>query len=271
MTKNAFLISILAVMLFVIPMKSQNQYDKKLKLAWTEEFDYSGLPDKSKWDYETGYVRNNELQYYTCKNIENARVADGYLIIEAIKKDSSDMKYTSASINTYGKKHFFRGRLEIRAKLPSGRGIWPAIWMLGVDFPEKGWPECGEIDIMEYVGYDTETIYSTVHTPGHIENKTKNPKQGDKGVQSKTRVSDATSEFHIYAMEWTEDCLIFFIDGKKTFTYTRKDRPESYWRFDKEHYLIINLAVGGTWGGLKGIDETIFPAKYYIDWIRYYN
>lgn len=242
----------------------QAQYNQQLKLAWSEEFNYEGLPDPAVWDYETGYIRNHEAQYYT-RNKKNAYVSNGCLVITAHKEKVDTFSYTSASINTLGKMEFFRGRIEVCAKIPTGKGSWPAIWMMGTDRSSVGWPECGEIDIMENVGYDPLRIHATVHTPGS--------KRDPEAVirSNSVKLNDAFSAFHVFAVEWYADRLDFFVDEKLILSYRKDDQLPEYWRFDKPHYLLLNLAVGGAWGGSQGIDNSIFPLKYYVDWVRYYN
>jgi beta-glucanase (GH16 family) len=238
---------------------------EKLKLVWAEEFDGSGLPDPATWSYEVGMIRNQEAQYYTEGRLENARVEGGCLVIEARKEEFAGAKCTSASVNNLGKRQFFRGRVEIRAKIPTGVGSWPAIWMMGTDIPRVGWPECGEIDIMENVGYEPDTIYATVHTPGSVSR----PGLVTRGGQ--IDIPTPFADFHIYAVEWRADRLDFYLDGRKYFTYAKDSRYPDYWRFDKPMYLLLNLAIGGNWGGTHGIDDTIFPLEYYIDYVRYYR
>jgi beta-glucanase (GH16 family) len=238
---------------------------RKFKLVWAEEFNYSGLPDPELWSYEVGFIRNQEAQYYTEGRLENARVEGGCLVIEARKEDFGGAKYTSASVDTLGKKDFLYGRIEVRAKIPTGIGSWPAIWMMGTDIPRVNWPECGEIDIMENVGYEPNTIYATVHTPGSVNN----PGLVTRGGH--IDIPDPFADFHVYAVEWGEDGLDFFFDGQKYFMYKKDTRYPDYWRFDKPFYLLLNTAIGGNWGGQKGIDDSIFPLKYYIDFIRYYH
>jgi len=238
---------------------------EKLKLVWAEEFDGSGLPDPATWSNEVGMIRNQEAQYYTEGRLENARVEGGCLVIEARKEEFAGAKYTSASVNTLGKREFFRGRVEVRAKIPTGVGSWPAIWMMGTDIPRVGWPECGEIDIMENVGYEPDTIYATVHTPGSVNR----PGLVTRGGH--VDIPDPFADFHIYAVEWRADRFDFYLDGRKYFTYAKDSRYPDYWRFDKPMYLLLNLAIGGNWGGTHGIDDTIFPLEYYIDYVRYYQ
>jgi beta-glucanase (GH16 family) len=247
------------------------------KLVWSDEFDKPGLPDPVKWGYETGFIRNNEAQFYTASRKENARVENGLLIIEARKehfpnpdfKPDSERKgraaaeYTSASLTTDGKASWTGGRFEVKAKVPGGRGTWPAIWMLGNNRRDVGWPTCGEIDIMEFVGYDPGLIHANVHTAKF--NHMKHTGRGDK-----IQIPDAASAFHIYALEWFPDRMDFFLDGKKYFTCKNDNGGDDSWPFDKPQYLILNLAIGGAWGGQKGIDDGIFPARFEIDYVRVY-
>jgi len=251
-------------------------------LVWSDEFDYTGLPNESKWNYEQGFVRNRELQYYTKARKENARVEDGHLVIEARKEDwpNPDYRdnasprrwqrsrktadYTSASLITRGKANWTYGRIEVRAKLPAGKGVWPAIWMLGTNIREVGWPRCGEIDIMEYVGFDPNTIFANVHMAKY--NHVKGTGKG-----SKIKADKPYASFHTYAIEWTPETMNFFFDENKYFTFNNEHGGVDIWPFDQPHYLILNLAIGGSWGGQKGIDESIFPQKFLIDYVRVYR
>jgi beta-glucanase (GH16 family) len=244
---------------------SPSDTTKKYALIWSEEFNYSGLPDSTIWDYETGYVRNNEKQYYTYKRSENARVEDGMLVIESRKENWKGFAYTSASINTLGKDSFpVNSRIEIRAKLPKGKGIWPALWMMGTDIKTVNWPACGEIDIMEYLGRTPGVIYGTFHW--------KDASRSDSALHrskgDSTRCNDASENFHVYGLERTADKLTFFVDNNYFFDF----RPDSSVKkdlFQHPYYLLINTAVGGDWGG--EIDTTIFPQKYYVDWVRVFD
>jgi beta-glucanase (GH16 family) len=234
------------------------------KLVWSDEFDKPGLPDPSKWGYEEGFVRNNEKQYYTRERMENARVENGKLILEARKEEFKNGHYTSASLTTRGKASWTTGRIEVRAKLPRGNGMWPAIWMLGNDVKHAGWPACGEIDIMEYVGFDPDTIHANVHT------KKYNHMRGN-GRGSTLKVPAPFDGFHNYILEWHADRLDFFVDDQKNFTCKDEGTGEDAWPFNMPEYLILNIAVGGAWGGQKGIDDTIFPQRMEIDYVRAYQ
>jgi beta-glucanase (GH16 family) len=223
------------------------------KLVWADEFNNSGLPDGSKWDYEEGFVRNNELQYYTKARLENAHIENGNLTIEARKDNFQGHAITSASLITKGKASWTYGRMEMRAQIPTGKGSWPAFWMLGTNIDQVGWPACGEIDIMENVGFDPDVIVGSVHLPGIFKN-------------GWFKASAPYNGFHIYAVEWFADRLDFYYDNNKYFTYTKSGTGP----FDKSHYLILNIAVGGSWGGQQGVDDSIFPLKMIIDYVRVY-
>ena len=252
------------------------------ELVWSDEFDKSGLPDPSKWVHEEGFIRNHELQYYTKGRSENARVADGMLLLEARKerfknpaydpgvaggdnwkRAREQAEYTSASITTRGKAAWTCGKIEVRAKLPTGKGMWPAIWMLGLD-RSQGWPACGEIDIMENVGFDPDVIHANIHT------KKYNHVMGtNKG--SRITIPKPYEDFHNYSIEWYPDRIDFFVDGQKYFTYGNEGTGADAWPYDKDHYLILNIAVGGDWGGQQGIDDSIFPQQMVVDYVRVYQ
>jgi beta-glucanase (GH16 family) len=236
------------------------------KLVWSDEFDYEGLPDKDKWDYEEGFVRNHESQYYTRDRLENARVERGTLIIECRREDFTlpnhePVEYTAASLITQNKASWQYGRIEVRAKLPQGKGVWPAIWTLGTNVSHVGWPACGEIDIMEFVGKEPNNIYGTVHFA--IDGK----HQSEGGKLETTKPSD---DFHIYAIEWYSDRIDFFFDSTKykTFLVDKAGKGEGN-PLRAPHYLLLNFALGGEWGG--PIDESVVPQQYLIDYVRIYS
>ncbi|WP_170108993.1 glycoside hydrolase family 16 protein [Prolixibacter denitrificans] len=251
----------LALLLCFFPLIINAQ---ELQLVWSDEFDYEGLPDSTKWNYETGLVRNNESQYYTDHRLENARVEDGKLIITARKEPYEGAEYTSASLNTKKTFNFTYGRIEVRARLPKGRGVWPAIWTLGSNIDSVGWPACGEIDIMEYVGSNPDTIYANVHTRDYNHNL-------GTGRGDKIRHEHASDEFHVFAVDWYHDQLIFSIEGVPYFACKDNGEGEGAWPFTKPQFLLINLAIGGSWGGQQGIDDSVFPVEYQIDYVRIYQ
>lgn len=234
------------------------------KQVWEEEFNYTGLPNPAFWSYEVGFVRNQEKQYYTKARDKNVRVEDGHLIIESHKEDYEGANYTSGSIHTWNKQHFKYGRIEVKAKLPTGFGTWPAIWMLGTNRDKVGWPECGEIDIMENVGFNPDVIHANIHTDKY--NHAEGTGKGDQ-----IEVEAPYNQFYIYAVEWSPVKIDFFIDDQKYFTYENEGTGEAAWPFDQDFYLILNTAIGGTWGGKEGIDDSIFPQQYLIDYVRYYQ
>jgi beta-glucanase (GH16 family) len=231
---------------------------------WHDEFNKDGLPDTGKWGYDVGGHGwgNNELEFYT--NGKNAFVRNGKLVIEARKEEADDNNYTSARLVTKGKAAFLYGRFEIKAKLPPGKGLWPAIWLLSEDDAYGRWPRSGEIDIMEQVGYDPDNIHVTVHTEAynHI-----------KGTQKTAiwPVPTATTAFHVYRVDWMPGIIRGFIDDTQVFSFTNDGAGAAYWPFDKKFYLLLNLAVGGNWGGAHGIDKNAFPARMEIDYVRVYR
>jgi beta-glucanase (GH16 family) len=232
-------------------------------LAFSDEFDAAGALDPAKWGYEIGYIRNDEKQSYTSRS-ENVRAEGGNLVIEARKEAYQGYGYTSASINTLGRFEFLYGRVEVRAKLPTGNGTWPAIWMLGTNRTQVGWPACGEIDIMENVGFDPLRIHGSVHTAAY------NHTIGTQKSASVT-IAGPWEDFHVYAMEWFADHIDVFVDGQKYFTFRNEGTGSRAWPFDKPQYLLVNLALGGAWGGQQGIDDSHFPHRYLIDYVRIYR
>ncbi|MCR5889133.1 glycoside hydrolase family 16 protein [Hymenobacter sp. J193] len=243
------------------------------ELAWQDEFDQNGLPNPAKWGYDEGGSGwgNKELQYYTKARSENARVENGNLVIEARREQlNPGNAYTSARLVSLGGPgkggSQAYGRFEIRAQLPGGRGTWPAIWMLpdNWQYGNKSWPDNGEIDIMEYVGYDPGVVHASTHCNKYYF-RTNNQKTAT------IQVPDATSAFHVYAVEWTPESITAFMDGKAYFTSTNERTGWEAWPWDHPFHLLLNVAVGGEWGGAKGIDETAFPQRMLVDYVRIYN
>jgi beta-glucanase (GH16 family) len=235
--------------------------DPTWKLAWADEFDQPGQPDAQHWTYEHGLIRNGEAQFYTVNRPENARVADGNLIITARKEAWEKVGYTSASLTTEGRFAFTGGKVEIRAQIPAGRGTWPALWTLGSDLGDHGWPGCGEIDLMEYVGMQPDRLHFTVHTQAF--NHTK-------GTQRGTHITCPSPwvGFHRYGLVWTSQQLTWYFDDRPVFAYANDGQGHDHWPFDRPQFILINLAIGGGWGGQKGIDDAIFPAEFRIDYVR---
>lgn len=234
--------------------------------TWTDEFEKDGEPDQTIWGYDLGAGGwgNNESQEYT-KNSENARVEKGNLIIEA--KRMPNLNYTSARLVTKNKKDFLYGRIEIKALLPTGIGTWPAIWTLASkdSYGDAYWPDNGEMDIMEHVGYDQNRVHANIHT------KSFNHSIGTNKGNSKI-VENASQEFHLYRLDWYPNKVEFFIDDKMLFQFQKLNTYGWHeWPFDKAQHLLLNIAVGGNWGGQQGVDHSIFPQKMLVDYVRYYK
>lgn len=243
------------------------------QLIWQDEFEYHGLPDSSLWSYDIGDAcdqpagcgwGNNELQYYTASRTQNARVEKGDLIIEAHLENFNNRKFTSARLHTRNLHHIKYGKIDVRAKLPYGRGTWAAIWLLPVDNVYGGWPQSGEMDVMEYVGYIPDSIFGTIHTQDF---------NGIVGTQVTNNmfIPDAYNDYHIYSLEWEENQLRWYVDNVLYHSYLKSSEDHGEWPFDQEFYLIVNLAVGGNWGGKEGVDESIFPQQFVIDYVRIFE
>ena len=273
MKKHCFLLSFFLPLIFItlfLQSCEESKVEKTNEPVWSDEFDYKGAPDSTKWGYDIGNGcpklcgwGNNQLEHYTDR-ARNVRVENGKLIIEAHKEDFGDMHYTSTRLVSRHKGDWKYGRIEIMANLPKGKGTWPAIWMLPTDWEYGGWPASGEIDIMEHVGYSPDSIFGTVHTQSfnHI-NGTE--------VGEQRFIPTSENEFHLYAIEWTNEKIDFFIDQEKYFTFKNQGKSFAEYPFDKKFYLILNIAVGGNWGGKHGVDESIFPVKMEVDYVRVYN
>lgn len=244
----------------------------KKHLVWSDEFNYMGLPDPQKWSYDLGDAcdkpcgcgwGNHESQFYTDRR-ENARVENGHLVIEARREKTGTRDYSSARLVSKNKGDWKYGHIEIRAKLPSGVGIWPAIWMLPTDTAHGGWPRSGEIDIMENVGYLPDSVFGTVHTERF---------NGMKGTQKSVGTFSKTlaDDFHRYAIEWDTEKIDFLVDGKVFNSFKNRHEGVDAWPFDRHFHLLLNVAVGGGWGGKMGVDDSIFPQKMLVDYVRVYQ
>jgi beta-glucanase (GH16 family) len=238
-------------------------------LVWSDEFNGTGAPDPVKWGYDLGNNGwgNNEVQNYT-NLTQNARQENGSLIITALKVNNV---WTSARLLTNNKYEFKYGRVVFRAKLPVGIGTWPALWMLGENLSSKGWPACGEIDVMEHVGKNPGWVHSSVHSPSSY--------GGTVNTDIKF-VNTFNTEFHTYQLNWTYEKLEFRIDSVLFYTYKPSVRNASTWPFDKAFFIIMNIAMGGNWGsapqyetgGLKnGIEPSLYQATMEVDYVRVYQ
>jgi beta-glucanase (GH16 family) len=264
---NKYLLGIVCLM--TISSCAIFQKANKYQLVWADEFNYEGYPDENKWSYDLGNGcpncnwGNNENQYYT-NGLRNAKVENGQLIINAIKEDIYTYHYTSSRLITKYKGDWKYGKIEVRAKLPAGRGIWPAIWMLPTDWEYGGWPESGEIDIMEFVGYQPDSIYGSAHSKTYYHSI---GTQKTKGLF----LNDTNRNYHTYGITWDENTISFTVDGKSYFKVLNEKTGFKAWPFDKRFHLLLNVAVGGFWGGAKGIDDTIFPQRMEVDYVRVYQ
>jgi beta-glucanase (GH16 family) len=251
-----------AVLVSLLPLSLHAQ---QWKLVWADSFDtYTGLPDTSKWSWQVGDNGwgNNEKEYYSDKRLENTRVENGNLIIEAHRDFWLNHEYTSGRIRTVNKGDWLYGRFEVRAKLPYGGGTWPAIWMMPTDNAYGGWPKSGEIDIMEHVGNDPGVIHFSAHSLKYYW------RIGTEKTAT-TIQNDFADAFHVYTMEWSPDSIRGYLDQRKYFTATNEHSDWQAWPFDKRFHFILNIALGGDWGGV--IDNNIFPQRMTIDYVKAYT
>ena len=247
-------------LIFLMVSSALMAQPKGKKLVWEEQFNNKDL-NENNWNFEEGDGcpncgwGNNEPQLYTK---ENHHLVDGNLIITA-KNDNG--KYTSTRINTKGKQEFTYGYIEARAKIPVGQGMWPAFWMLGSNIDQVGWPKCGEIDILEYVGKEPNIIFTSLHTQDS---------HGNTINTKKTTIENIEQGFHIYAIDWTTDKIDFFVDYKLVYTFNPAVKNASTWPYDKPFFILLNVAVGGNFGGPE-INDAIFPQEFIVDYIKVYQ
>lgn len=243
-------------------------------LVWSDEFTGTGAPDATKWTFDTQGNEwdwgNKELQNYTPASQHNAWLENGSLVIEARKEkytwpgDNQQRDYTSARLRTINKGDWLYGKVEVRALLPTGKGMWPAIWMLPTDDAYGGWPKSGEIDIMENVGYEPNKIVCTAHSESY------NFTIGNQ-ISKNIAVADPHVNWHVYSMEWNANKLDLLIDGAVVLSYPNPKTGSAAWPFDKRFHLLLNVAVGGSWGGQQGVDDAIFPQRMLVDYVRVYE
>lgn len=237
-------------------------------LVFADEFDVDGAPNPEFWSYDLGTGQNgwgnNELQFYTDRP-ENIIVQNGYLIITARNEQFQGSGYTSARIKTQNLFSQKYGRFEARIKLPFGRGMWPAFWMLGSNFEQVGWPQCGEIDIMEYLGNKPTEVFGTLHGPGFA---------GAESIGKKYTLPTGRfdTDFHVFGVEWTENHINWYVDNVLYSQLTRKDIEDAggQWVFDNDFFMLLNLAVGGNLPGSPNAD-TLFPQRMIVDYVRVYQ
>lgn len=230
---------------------------------FADEFNYTGTPDTTKWGYDLGGNGwgNQELEYYT-DSLKNANVSNGVLHVTAVKQFLGGMNYTSARMVSKNSGYLLYGRVEASAKLPPGKGTWPAIWMLPNDWVYGNWPNSGEIDIMEQVGFDPLNVHFSVHNAVN---------NGGNSHTETTNIPTDTSAFHKYRMDWTPYAIRGYYDDVEIFTFVNPGTGSNQWPFNQKFHALINLAIGGTWGGSQGVDPNIFPATMQVDYIRFYR
>jgi len=237
-------------------------------LVWADEFETDGAPDSTKWSFDTKGNEwawgNNEKQFYTKNDSDNAFIKNGILYITALKEESENKGYTSARLITQKNGGWLYGIVEVKARIPKGRGIWPAIWMMPVSSEYGNWPASGEIDIMEHVGYMPDSVFATVHTQSY------NHGIGTQKGKSAS-LQNIYDDFHVYKLEWEPEQYTVYFDDTKIFTFVNEKTGYKEWPFDKPFYLILNVAVGGNWGGKMGINDSIFPQSMEVDYVRVYQ
>jgi len=249
------------IVLVLISSSLNYAQNQNRKLVWEENFDSKTL-NRDSWNFDIGNGcpdlcgwGNNERQIYT---ETNHTLKEGNLIIQAQLENDV---FTSTKITTKGKKQFLYGRFEARAKLPVGHGLWPAFWMLGSNISTIGWPKCGEIDILEYIGREPHMVFTSLHTQDS---------HGETINTKKTKFDTIEEGYHIYAMDWTKDKIEFFVDSKLVYTFQPSIKNDDTWPFNQPFYLIVNLAVGGNFGGPE-VDKSVFPQQFSIDYIKVYQ
>lgn len=233
------------------------------KLVWADEFDVDGAPNPQNWSYELmhkGQVNNEEQEYVN--SLENAWVEDGLLHVKAIKEGE---RITSARMITRGKQHWLYGRVEASIKLPKGKGVWPAFWMMPEESAYGGWPNSGEIDIMEFVGYMPDVVHGTVHTGKY--NHMIGTQRG-----TNTPLPTCSDDFHTYSLEWAPERIDIAVDGNVYFSFENDGTGDTgTWPFNRPFYIILNVAFGGGWGGAEGVDYSVLPCDMQVDWVRVYQ
>jgi len=276
--KNLFILVVFSMLISTVSCSSNQPSSPSSKstpitppegwqLVWSDEFEGDSInPENWGFDLGAGGWGNGEAENYTSR-VENARVEEGMLVIEARQEKYEDSYFTSARLKTQGLQEFQFGRIEARIKVPAGKGLWPAFWMLGNDFSRTAgigalWPFCGEIDIMEYIGREPDLIMGTLHGPGYA---------GAVGIGKWNRQEyNIADEFHTYAIEWEAGQINWFYDGVEYFSVVKSDIGDREWVFDKPFFIILNLAVGGQLPGPVGLDVK-FPVQMYVDYVRVFK
>jgi len=245
----------------VAPIDSNWSFESTPSFA--DEFNYNGTPDTSKWGYDLGGGGwgNQELEYYT-NSLKNAYVSNGLLHITALQENLGGMGYTSARMVSKNNGALLYGRIEASAKLPHGKGVWPAIWMLPNDYKYGDWPKSGEVDIMEQVGFDPLNVHFSVHDANNF---------GSNSHTAQIQIATDTSAFHKYRVDWTPYAIRGYYDDQQLFSYINSGSGYTDWPFDQKFHVLMNLAIGGSWGGSQGVDGGICPATMEVDYIHFYK
>jgi len=228
--------------------------------VWADEFTNTGTPDPTKWTYDLGGGGwgNAELEDYT-DSLGNVSVGNGVLTITAKKQSLGGENYTSSRIISKGSITY--GRIEVKAMLPSGKGTWPAIWMLPDDYKYGAWPNSGEVDIMEMVGYDPNNVHFSAHNETYFAGNAKT---------STYNIPTASTAYHLYREDWTPYAIRGYYDNQLVFTYINDGKGSATWPYDQKFHLLMNIAVGGSWGGIDGVDDTAFPTSMQIEYVHFF-
>jgi beta-glucanase (GH16 family) len=262
--RTGLLACLLACLLCLALLRSSSAQNRQL--LWSDEFNGppGSPPDPAKWVYDLGGDGwgNRELEVYTDGRANSYLDGQGHLVIQALQPTPGT--FTSARLKTQGKFAFEYGRVEARIRIPYGQGIWPAFWMLGADMQRNAWPACGEIDIMENIGREPDTVHGTVHGPGY---------SGDRGIGKPFRIATGrfADDYHLYAVEWTPERIDFLVDGQTYHTVTPASLPAgTKWVYDHPFFVILNVAVGGAWP-LNPDKTSVFPQTMLVDYVRVYG
>lgn len=265
MKRHALLAATTAVALLLAGCGDSPTDGSPWTLVWSDEFEGAAgeRPSAANWRYEVGTDWGNaQLEYDTDRTSNASLDGAGNLVITARQEAFGGQAYTSARLSTAGLQTFQYGRIEARMKLPRGQGMWPAFWLLGADFPTVGWPQSGEIDVMEFRGQEPGTVLGSLHGPGYSGGAARSQRY----TPSATRFDNS---FHVFRIEWTAERIDWFVDGTRFFAVRKEDVPGP-WVFDHPFFILLNLAVGGNFVGAPN-EFTPFPAELVVDWVRVYE
>jgi beta-glucanase (GH16 family) len=270
MKRSAQLLTVAVILITVGSCSESDVPDRDYQLVWSDEFDGTtgDPPNPANWTYDIGTGENGwgnqELQYYTDRPENVSLDGRGNLVITALNEPFSGSAFSSARITTKGLQEFQYGRIEARMITPFGQGLWPAFWLLGADIDQVGWPQTGEIDVMELRGQEPTIVSGSIHGPGY---------SAGEAITQSIQKDDGRfdTQFHVFAIEWGEGFIDFFVDDRRYLRLNPESLPDgAEWVFDKEFYLLLNVAVGGTYVGLPS-DNTRFPQTMIVDYVRVYQ